>query len=885
MKLQLEMQRKASPLPDVPQRLACFFLHKPFTSSGFSSSTRRLMIKLLLSTLSFVVYSSLLLAQAPTGPTVAPILEFPQTGIDDTVVYRGYKTRFFRDSYGNAVQIILNSSTGRLVHLWADAANESISFTARTPDGRPASFEWESPGVRLQSQEQRRTVEHQLLFNTEILEVGHFLLCSMRKERDFQYFERHLLAFDSEPFHEPELLELIRNLDRLPADERTRHLKLLRAANVAELQTRMNPRVSESIHSEDVYATGDWHVVVIDQMTFDGKNSLSLELRVEKRKASIERKDDRIVIRSHSGTPVKLTVVIGTDSPSLTPLLQEQIFSSDFFRFYNKVKEDAEAQEASSILSEKKEREKYLRFVWLERQVKSLELLSYQEKLMAGLPNFATYFGRDMIMSALMLEPVWSPSMCANAITGILRKLSPSGEVSHEESLGGQAIRENAALYNKHIGNYAEIVKKNSAEARRLLDEAAEVLSNLQSVREDYKMLDDDFQFPVLAARYLTRSDVSLARKKAFLLDTTAVGTMRLRLLVRNLIYVTNRAAPYVERPNVMRLVGFPKMNAARWLPGSWRDSNAGYGNGRFAMDINVVWVPKALEATQKILETLEEIGLSPDALEKMVPEISGTTLALCIRNPALLRNAVNVWRGASSHFSVSFSKEEIRRLVLSRLAWLPDSERQYWLGVFEKIQLPLNLRFLALSLDSIGKPIPIANTDPAMLLFLEDFTERILRGSGSQQEAADLIDVILAPYPVGLFVDGLGSLVANDAYASRTIWEEFRRDRYHSPYVIWGREVNLLLLGLWKQIAAAHNDRGQLRDPKLETYVRKLRGAMQKTLAAVEASGLKHNELWTYRIEGDRLVPARYPTGSDIQLWNVTDLAVQFVLDRQKGN
>ena len=258
------------------------------------------MIKLLLSTLSFVVYSSLLLAQAPTGPTVAPILEFPQTGIDDTVVYRGYKTRFFRDSYGNAVQIILNSSTGRLVHLWANAANESISFTARAPDGRPASFEWWSAGVLLQSQEQRRTVEHQLLFNTEILEVGHFLLSSMRKERDFQYFEKHLLAFDSEPFHEPELLELTRNLDRLPPEERTRHLKLLRAANVAELQTRMNPRVWESIHSEDVYATGDSHVAVIDQMTFDGKNSLSLELRVEKRKASIERKDDRIVIRSHS---------------------------------------------------------------------------------------------------------------------------------------------------------------------------------------------------------------------------------------------------------------------------------------------------------------------------------------------------------------------------------------------------------------------------------------------------------------------------------------------------------------------------------------------------------------------------------------------------------
>jgi len=29
-----------------------------------------------------------------------------------------------------------------------------------------------------------------------------------------------------------------------------------------------------------------------------------------------------------------------------------------------------------------------------------VELLSYREKLMAGLPNFATYFGRDMLMTA-----------------------------------------------------------------------------------------------------------------------------------------------------------------------------------------------------------------------------------------------------------------------------------------------------------------------------------------------------------------------------------------------------------------------------------------------------------------------------------------------------
>jgi hypothetical protein len=121
-------------------------------------------------------------------------------------------------------------------------------------------------------------------------------------------------------------------------------------------------------------------------------------------------------------------------------------------------------------------------------------------------------------------------------------------------------------------------------------------------------------------------------------------------------------------------------------------------------------------------------------------------------------------------------------------------------------------------------------------------------------------------PYPVGLFVEGLGPLVANDAYASRHVWERFKADAYHSPRVVWGREVNLLLLGL-----------ANLTD----SFDPVVRVALDRTLRAVEASGLGYNELWSYRIEEDRLLPIRYGTSSDVQLWNTTDLAVEFVLAR----
>ena len=48
-----------------------------------------------------------------------------------------------------------------------------------------------------------------------------------------------------------------------------------------------------------------------------------------------------------------------------------------------------------------------------------------------------------------------------------------------------------------------------------------------------------------------------------------------------------------------------------------------------------------------------------------------------------------------------------------------------------------------------------------------------------------------------------------------------------------------------------------------------------------VDASGLAHNELWSYRVADDRLLPTRYGSGSDVQLWSTTDLAVQFMLSR----
>jgi hypothetical protein len=96
---------------------------------------------------------------------------------------------------------------------------------------------------------------------------------------------------------------------------------------------------------------------------------------------------------------------------------------------------------------------------------------------------------------------------------------------------------------------------------------------------------------------------------------------------------------------------------------------------------------------------------------------------------------------------------------------------------------------------------------------------------------------------------------------------------------VVWGREVNLILLGLANQVSGARNDSARVRGQELIEYVDDMRSALMRTYLAVEASGLKHNELWSYEIAEGKLRPIRYGASTDVQLWNVTDLAVQFVL------
>ncbi len=694
----------------------------------------------------------LLVMQSASAREAAPVLEFPTRGLDDSAAYEGYTARLYRDSRGNAVEIYIEGMSGRVVHLWADALNESIGFTVRD-----AAVTFGAQPATVGTADGRRWLRYSLTVpGGRSIQIGQFLLGSMRIERDFGYAGRVRDPIDAPTFVVPEFTALA---DRLDAEYRRR---LSPAMTSARTPARWTVRVS--------------------QPSLDGKNHLSLTLRGDAQNSWGVLNSRVVTVTPRGAAPIELSVEIATDGPALTPLTRDQIFNEDFRRF------------ADSAQSQR-----------LEREIRGFELLSSKQKLMAGLPTYATYFGRDMLMTALLMEPVWSDTMAEFVMAAALAKLGPAGDVSHEEALGGQAIRENAAEFLK-TGD-------------------STLLRNLQATRENYWMVDDDFQLPVVAGRYFANARVPDARKRRFMARWGAA-------LRKNLAYVEWQAAPYTREPIATNLVGFRRDEDGWWHPGSWRDSRVGYAGGRFAFDVNVVWVPQALRAIGTIDSALRAMG------------------QLGIDNARDIARAAETWSGTARHFMVALAPADVQAHVRAKLLSLPAGERAQWESVLARAGFPSDtLRFPAVSLDSAGQPIPVMSTDPAMWLLLE------------RQDAVlekELLRPFLLPYPVGLFIDGVGLAVANDAYATPRVWEMFERDHYHSPRVVWGREVNMLLAAL---------------------ATRNHRGAVDSVRSAVARSGLQYSELWSYKFDDGRLRAVRYGSASDVQLWTLTDLAVQYLL------
>lgn len=443
----------------------------------------------------------------------------------------------------------------------------------------------------------------------------------------------------------------------------------------------------------------------------------------------------------------------------------------------------------------------------------ALAFLSYRSKFLAGSWRFQTYFGRDTLMSLRLLMPVLRPAAVEAGLGSVLARLNPAGEVAHEEGIG-----EFAALEHRRDG------------------------SGGTAATLDYGMVDDDYMLAPVAAEYL----LGAAGARAFLArpvageargDRTAAGA----LLVRNLRFVAGSARPFAGRPGFGRLVA---LKPGR-MTGEWRDSEEGLGRGRYAYNVNAVFVPAALEAGARMMAA----GLLDPYLSagdrRALADLEGLARAWRASAPALFRVEV---AGADAAAAV--------RRYAGRLG-VPAAPALAALGSGPMV-------FHALSLDASGRAVPVVNSDEGFALLFTDPSPADLR---------TYVEAVARPFPAGLMT-GAGMLVANAALTGAAVQDRFAPSAYHGA-VVWSWQQALMAAGLERQLRRADLDAG----------TRGVLARAQATLwRAIEATrATRSSELWSwaYRDGAYRAVPfgagkADVDESNAAQLWSTVYLAVR---------
>jgi hypothetical protein len=144
------------------------------------------------------------------------------------------------------------------------------------------------------------------------------------------------------------------------------------------------------------------HTISWSRQRLDG--ALSYRLVLEVIHGTLE--DTRIHAASDGNVGLRITALSG--EPPLTPLAGPSLLA-------NAAAADSAARNA-------------------------LSFLAYREKLLAGSWRFDTYFGRDTLMSVRLLMPALSATAVESALSSVLSRLSPLGEVAHEEDIGERAV-------------------------------------------------------------------------------------------------------------------------------------------------------------------------------------------------------------------------------------------------------------------------------------------------------------------------------------------------------------------------------------------------------------------------------------------------------------
>ncbi|KAM6524470.1 hypothetical protein FALCPG4_010082 [Fusarium falciforme] len=481
-------------------------------------------------------------------------------------------------------------------------------------------------------------------------------------------------------------------------------------------------------------------------------------------------------------------------------------------------------------------------------QVQSLSFFSYTEKLLAGGWRFLTYFGRDSMIAALLLEPVLSTgnnSAMEAVIGAVLERINrEDGSVCHEESIGDYATFQN--------------LQKNIVSTDAVFD---------------YHMVDTDYFLPILMARYFnTSSD----RAKP-LLDTKAgkVNAQNRDLTWRDLSYIGAqkiiKATEAFEKDQSIKNLIQLKDNEGT---GQWRDSPSGLGNARIPFDVNCALVPAALYA---ISELSGMPGVYPDNTDTKTWKDAAAKRAKVWEDKTLPLFQYNITTDKATSLLEEYTSKN----------HFYDGPAQ--MESLRKYSSAGKVVDYALAIKTVDSPdkIIVTHTDTAFRLFLINSDD----GEQLTTFINATANTILRPFPAGLSTP-VGAVVANPALSGDDdLIGIFTNSAYHGT-VVWGWQLALMAKGLERQLQrclACHAKRAPCLIRHVPSFCRDegvynaLRGAYNHLWDLIAAnSDQLQSEVWswTYSKEGYKFSPLGALTSgteSNIrQLWSLSFLAVK---------
>jgi hypothetical protein len=384
----------------------------------------------------------------------------------------------------------------------------------------------------------------------------------------------------------------------------------------------------------------------------------------------------------------------------------------------------------------------------------SLAFLSYSSKLLAGTWRFLTYFGRDSMISMLLMQSILSDEAIEAVIGAVIERIDrQDGTVCHEEVLG----------------DYATYLNRKDG-----------ITSN--SPRCDYKMIDTDFMLPIAMQRYFVDTPSGQQRKETFFGKTATFLTANSGAKYSSLSQITAEkimriAAPFAKSQTKANLIHLRDGQGV----GEWRDSGNGLGGGHTPYDVNTALVPAGLRA----IAALSRAGFFPTHSD---------------------------WRDTADQYAQIWEDETLPFFEVT----VPKADAKARVQSYVSgagLSVPANvdsiqddIKFYGLAVDgsfNSGNAIPVMNTDDSFRHFFLNSTNQTQLSSFLDQSA----DHILQPFPVGLST-GVGLVVANPAYANDAGYAAgFSQRDYHGT-VVWSFQLAMMAAGLGKQLGRCSNDK-----------------------------------------------------------------------------